>query len=341
MSNKVGLVLSGGGAKGAYQVGVMRYLAESGMEVQAVAGASIGALNGAVIAGSKSSKEAYLKLYDLWMELANEPPLKINGTNVGSYLAYLLLMGSSRLTPTGALIFKLLKEQGYKYGKEYDFSLVKQEPIRMLIDKYTSYQSLSKGKPLYVSTYQTEGHFSDIVSAVRGIIGFSETKESNFFHVQSFTENKQQDVIFASAALPLLFEPQEIEGELYSDGGLGGWKKSQGNTPITPLIEDCGCSHIIVTHLTDGSAWDRYDFPNTTIIEVRPKIPISTESQIKDLLNFKASKINQLIEQGYEDAKRCIGNVEIAINLQEKSKVAINRRDSTIAMLDDGFNIGD
>ena len=46
----IGLVLCGGGAKGAYQVGVIRVLEEFGLldEVQAVAGASIGGINGAL-----------------------------------------------------------------------------------------------------------------------------------------------------------------------------------------------------------------------------------------------------------------------------------------------------
>ena len=39
---KTGLVLAGGGAKGAYQAGVMRALLEMGIQVDAIAGASIG-----------------------------------------------------------------------------------------------------------------------------------------------------------------------------------------------------------------------------------------------------------------------------------------------------------
>ena len=116
-NDKVGLVLSGGGAKGAYQVGVVRYLAEAGIDVQAVAGASIGALNGSIIAGSHDLQDAYNKLNTLWMEIAEEPPLKANGVAVGSYLAYFLLMGSKRLLPVwssvllGAKIVNSVAEQ--------------------------------------------------------------------------------------------------------------------------------------------------------------------------------------------------------------------------------------
>src|SRR5690242_8105879 len=46
----VGLVLAGGGARGAYQAGAVRYLAECGIHIRMICGASIGALNGAVVA---------------------------------------------------------------------------------------------------------------------------------------------------------------------------------------------------------------------------------------------------------------------------------------------------
>ena len=41
-----GLVLGGGGAKGAYQVGVMKALQEYGIKISAISGSSIGAING-------------------------------------------------------------------------------------------------------------------------------------------------------------------------------------------------------------------------------------------------------------------------------------------------------
>ena len=44
-----GLILEGGGTKGAYQIGAYKALRDLGIEFQGVAGTSIGALNGAYI----------------------------------------------------------------------------------------------------------------------------------------------------------------------------------------------------------------------------------------------------------------------------------------------------
>ena len=56
-NNKVGLVLSGGGAKGAYHVGVVRALNEMNIGIDMISGASIGALNGAVLASAPNFAE--------------------------------------------------------------------------------------------------------------------------------------------------------------------------------------------------------------------------------------------------------------------------------------------
>ena len=49
LSREYGLVLEGGGAKGAYQIGAWRALKEAGVRIRGVAGTSVGALNGALI----------------------------------------------------------------------------------------------------------------------------------------------------------------------------------------------------------------------------------------------------------------------------------------------------
>ena len=54
---KIGLVLAGGGAKGAYQSGVVKYLAEIDFAPHIIAGTSIGALNGAILASNTSFKQ--------------------------------------------------------------------------------------------------------------------------------------------------------------------------------------------------------------------------------------------------------------------------------------------
>lgn len=64
---KQALVLSGGGAKGAYEAGCIRALQELNFEFEIVTGTSIGALNGLLVA-----QQDYEELYNLWNKLSIE-----------------------------------------------------------------------------------------------------------------------------------------------------------------------------------------------------------------------------------------------------------------------------
>jgi len=72
------LVLQGGGALGAYQVGVYQALAEAGVEPDWVVGTSIGAINAGIIAGSPKH-ERLDRLSEFWKRVENAPV-------VGNYL---------------------------------------------------------------------------------------------------------------------------------------------------------------------------------------------------------------------------------------------------------------
>src|SRR5689334_2801382 len=60
-----GLVLSGGGGRGAYQVGVYKYLEEAGLEPEIIVGTSIGAVNGALLAMGQTARD----LEQIWLGL--------------------------------------------------------------------------------------------------------------------------------------------------------------------------------------------------------------------------------------------------------------------------------
>ena len=84
---KTGLVLSGGGAVGAYQAGVVKALAECGTQISMVSGASIGAFNGAIIAASPDLSEAAVRLEALWDHLGNNQVLSVNRLGEAAIMA--------------------------------------------------------------------------------------------------------------------------------------------------------------------------------------------------------------------------------------------------------------
>lgn len=326
---KVGLVLSGGGAKGAYQVGVLKALLEMEVHVDMVAGASIGALNAAVLASAPSLETGVERLENLWQILADSSPLSMKFP-IPSYLSFLVSAGlkMNGLAYFDMLLARYAKNIGIPLPEAFNqlnSGLLCNKPLQHLMDQYLDFATLDKGLPLYVSVFKNQSDLTDFCRVITAELGILDTAESEFLHIQSLSKVEQKAALLASAAIPLLFAPQQVNNALYSDGGQGGWQKMQGNTPITPLLQ-AGCNLVIVTHLCDGSLWSRQDFPEATILEIRPQSSIARDTGIfggaKDLLGFDPHKIPSWIEQGYEDTLHCVGRVKKAIASRNELRIS-------------------
>ncbi|PTB98802.1 phospholipase [Marinobacter sp. Z-F4-2] len=290
---KIGLVLSGGGAKGAYQVGMVQSLAKHGIEVSMVSGASIGSLNGAIVASAPDSATAAERLEEVWKLVAEVGVLEVNKKAIPRYL---MMLAAAGLPGPGRVGVSLIASI---YGATDHSGILDTSPLSRILDRYLASAELANGKPLFVSLYPYKGRLGAATDFFQGeILKRFDTRESVFKHIQSLNEVDQREALLASAAIPVLFTPGKVEGEMYSDGGQGNYRTVQGNTPITPLL-DKGLDAIIVSHLSDGSLWNADDFPDETILELRPASRIS-ESAI-DMLGFDGKKIQSWMDQGRAD----------------------------------------
>ncbi len=120
-----GLVLAGGGARGAYQIGVMRAIKELNIEISAVSGTSIGAINGALFAqGSYETAE------EMWTDIRLEDIVKIPsefGKNLLSIsnitgLVAEMKKGGFDISPLENLLKELVDEDKLR-SSEIDFGL--------------------------------------------------------------------------------------------------------------------------------------------------------------------------------------------------------------------------
>lgn len=356
---KTGLVLSGGGAKGAYHVGVIKALHELDVQIDAISGASIGALNGAIVAASPSLEQGYQRLAEIWGLLAKQTPLSINNGTVAAIPAYLSLLSGfgMRVHPTlfasylayrtskaaiNALDEKLNHPITASLSQFFELvdkklqpkaSVLNNDPLQQLINTYLDWDGLQKGTPFYVSVYKSNSGLIDLTECALAMLSLKETRPSDFFCLQQLPASEQKQALMASAALPLLYESHKIQGSHYTDGGQGGWSTLQGNTPITPLIKH-GCNLVIVTHLSDGSFWDRHQFPETTVIDIRPQRTTSRDG-IADLLAFQPDRIPSWIDQGYEDTMACMAKIKEALeNRQKLARTMQSQRVAEGTMLD-------
>ncbi|EKH01977.1 hypothetical protein ECFRIK920_3548 [Escherichia coli FRIK920] len=183
---KTGLVLSGGGAVGAYQAGVVKALAECGTQISMVSGASIGAFNGAIIAASTDLSEAAVRLEALWDHLGNNQVLSVNRLVYFSLLKKLFQAMNLCQIPgrAGALLTTLLRHISTINGFDNLMAqpLLSDEPLTALMDHYLDTDALADGLPLYVSLYPTEGGMQDIIDCIRAELGAG-TQKTPFFSI--------------------------------------------------------------------------------------------------------------------------------------------------------------
>ena len=76
-----GLVLEGGGGRGAYQIGACKAISEMGLEISMVAGTSVGALNGAMIVQGDIDRA-----YDIWYDIEPGNVIKLADGYMESYV---------------------------------------------------------------------------------------------------------------------------------------------------------------------------------------------------------------------------------------------------------------
>ncbi|HAJ6937296.1 TPA: patatin-like phospholipase family protein, partial [Escherichia coli] len=198
---KTGLVLSGGGAVGAYQAGVVKALAECGAQISMVSGASIGALNGAIIAASPDLSEAAARLEALWEHLGNNQVLSVNRSVYFSLLKKLFQAMNLCQIPgrAGVLLTTLFRHISTINGFENLMTqpLLSDGPLTALMDHYLDTDALADGLPLYVSLYPTEGGMQDIIDCIRAELGAGTTKNAVFQHIQSLPRGQQKEALLA------------------------------------------------------------------------------------------------------------------------------------------------
>ena len=286
-TKKIGFALSGGSALGAYQVGVIKAYVKLGGRVDVLAGASVGALNGAVLAAAPSLAKGAERLEEIWLN--DLPPNEIPLLRlVLSFARYSGLLG--KILPLVRVIFPDIGE-----------GLLSRQPLDDLLDKWLDSKQLAAGPPFYVSVYPSEGAVVDMLRVLLAEIGVSDSPRSEFVHLQSMPPNTQREYLLASAAVPFFYAAGRTEGGQFADGGLGGWKHEQGKTPVDPLAE-AGCDIAVVSILRRGALWSRDRYPNLRVVELRPKKTVGS-GMIKDLLERRPHVIRSWLEQGYNDAR--------------------------------------
>ena len=216
----VTLLLQGGGALGAYQGGVYEALAENRIHPDWIAGISIGAINGAIIAGNPPNSRVD-RLREFWTQVTSSAAWDWSNN---------AFVDVSRSDNTRNLLNQLSANLAASFGATGFFAA---RPLMPWLQPGGTLEATS-----FYDTRSLRSTLERLVDFDRinaGITRFSagavNVRTGNFAYFDSTMHTIKPEHVMASGALPPGFPAVEIEGEQYWDGGL------VSNTPLQWVIE--------------------------------------------------------------------------------------------------------
>lgn len=272
--SQIGLVLSGGGAKGAYEVGVWEVLKETHVadDICAISGTSIGAINAALFAsvpkpdviksvwldeigGILSVSANALEMFGTPEDRAKEAQLRMRHIEED-----VIAEAKKRNIPTNALPETILSEIIDRcYSVSAKKLLLKHGGRRLcaavcgFIDDGRSDGFLATKGLQDVARNTLPTKWEDVAprvyaTALRKLPGNEFYKE--VFALNNVDAETRIEMICASASVPVFFGTFSIKGKAYVDGG---WEEKGGdNVPIAPILDNHPqIKTIIVVYLND------------------------------------------------------------------------------------------
>jgi len=307
---KIGLVLSGGGAKGLAHIGAIKVLEEAGIKPDYIAGTSMGSIVGALyaIGYSPGQIEAIARSIN-WNELLNDEVLRRNISieekdEDGKYVAQFRIRNGKVVLPRGLI-------NGYK--------------ISLLLSTLTW-------------SVHTINNFNRFPIPFRCIATDIETIEPVVL-----TEGFLPDALRASMAIPSIFTPVELNGRLLVDGGV------VRNLPAQD-VKEMGADIIIGIDVTAdlkkkdeiNSAFEILDQASTYPIAIsnarqRKLCDILISPEVKNYTSFSFSATDTLIRLGEAAARKQWDKlVQLADSLRkwpEKKTIPANPRQFTAILV--------
>lgn len=229
---KIGLVLAGGGGKGAYELGVWKALDELKLTkyITVFSGTSIGAFNSVLFAMNDMKKAD-----EIWEEVTMDKLVPISKSELIKRGIGLYIGGKNLQLAKKFLNYKL------------EHGAIANDGAIEVVEKYLDFNKIKENNKICYAACTKLSDFS-----------------AKYFKINDFDEETGKKIVLASASLPLIYDCTEVLGEKYIDGGIAD------NIPIQPVYGE-NCNIIIVVLLSKEAQVDRTLYPNSKLIVISPE----------------------------------------------------------------------
>jgi len=303
-AQSVGLVLSGGGAKGMAHISVIRVLEENNIPIDYIAGTSIGAIIGGLYAAGYTpdemeelfkSDDFYFwstgkiqREYRYYFKREEATPAWIQ-LSVAKKKEKVKVLPPTNLIPAGPMDFAFMELTATTNAAcNYDFN-------NLMVPFFCVAADVNKSKPVLL-------HNGDLGSAMR-----------------------------ASMTVPLYFKPIKIDGNLLFDGGL------LNNFPTREMKEifkpDIIIGHKVANGPKEADSDDVMSqitnmVMRPTDFEIAPKDGILLETTFDDVSLLDFQKIDEVMSRGEETANASIEKIKTLIKRRVSSTELQEKRNS-------------
>lgn len=299
-SQKVGLVLSGGGASGMCHVGVLKALEENGIPIDYVTGTSIGGLIGAYYASGYSPQEieSLVKNYFFQSVLRGELPARYK------------YMIKKREDYASWLTFKYNFRDNYL--KNLPTNVINSIPIDYyLMETFTGVSN------------RMHNNFDSLFIPFRCVAADVENKKSVIFK-----NGDLPSAIRASMSYPFYLRPISIDGKLLFDGGL------YNNFPTDVMLTDFNPDYIIGCNVAEKTVKpddDNLYLQLRSLLVSQNNFTAVCENGVviepwSDVNIFNFDNIQRLIDSGYAATIRRIPEIKKQMRVKvEASDLEVKR----------------
>ncbi|MCK6549639.1 patatin-like phospholipase family protein [Myxococcota bacterium] len=230
-ARSIGLVLSGGGARGAYEVGVLLYLADHFPQlferVRVITGSSVGAVNGVYLAARGFTPQSVRDLASMWRALKMDDIVEVSQLGALKMItrASMRLVSKSVRSPVTGLIS--VGGLWRKVSHETDWRALHRHVRTKRFDAVA-----------VAATDIATGFTHLFVEGQKDALGSWSTHDPVLLLKPGMLGPHH---VLASAAIPVLFPPVRVHGRWYMDGGV------RYNTPLSPALYFGAESLVIIT----------------------------------------------------------------------------------------------
>jgi NTE family protein len=303
-AQKVGLVLSGGGAKGLAHIGLIKVLEDHGIPIDYVAGTSIGAIIGGLYAAGYSPEEM--------LELFNSDEFK--------------LWSTGRLDKESLYYFK--RKDEFPDWIKLDLTRRNEKvklilPLNLVPERQMDFAFLEL---LAQTTAACRNNFDSLMIPFRCV-------STDIYNNRAIIHRDGDlgEAIRASMTFPLVYKPIEIDGVLLYDGGI------VNNFPAKIVQEDFKPDYII-GHIV--AEINRKPDPDDLFKQIETMVMQRTEYDVPDSLGIvmetklsnvglvEFQKVNYTYSRGIETALLLIDSIEKAIDRRIAQSELNKRRDA-------------